>query len=131
MAGYFGWQLTSKKTWSSFKTPSLGRNFILIFVMAFFHYAASAGYAFGASRFDLGPVVVYAIFNTTCVVVAVVSGIVTREWLSASDRAKKTLYTGLVCMVLGVLILTISKFPNKSKTTPDATATTTMERTEL
>ncbi len=111
MAGYFAWQLTSKKAWGSFKTPRFGMNFILIFIMAFFHYAASAGYAFGASRFDLGPVVVYAIFNTTCVLVAVLSGVITGEWKSASSKARKILYTGLTCMVLGVLILTISKLP--------------------
>lgn len=128
MAGYFGWQLTAKKAWGSFKTPSLGRNFVLIFIMAFFHYAASAGYAFGASRFDLGPVLVYAIFNTTCVVVAVVSGIVTKEWVTASDRAKKALYTGLACMVIGVLILTVSKLGGEPDAAPDETATsTTME----
>lgn len=113
MAGYFGWQLTAKKAWGSFKTPSFGRNFVLIFIMAFFHYAASAAYAYGQSRFELGPVVVYAIFNTTCVVVAVVSGIVTREWVDASSRAKKTLYAGLVCMVLGVGILTVSQYLKK------------------
>ena len=112
MAGYFAWQLSSKKAWGSFKTPSLGLNFVLIFIMAFFHYAASAGYAFGASRFDLGPVVVYAIFNTTCVVVAVVSGIVTKEWINASGKARKSLYTGLACMVLGVMMLTASKLPS-------------------
>lgn len=113
MAGYFGWQLTAKKAWGSFKTPSLGRNFALIFIMAFFHYAASAAYAYGQSRFELGPVVVYAIFNTTCVVVAVVSGIVTKEWVGASSRARKTLYTGLACMVLGVAILTVSQYLKK------------------
>jgi len=113
MAGYFGWQLTSKKTWGSFKTPSFGRNFLLIFVMAFFHYAASAAYAYGQSRFELGPVVVYAIFNTTCVVVAVVSGIVTREWIRASSRARKSLYAGLACMVLGVGVLTVSQYLKK------------------
>jgi hypothetical protein len=113
MAGYFGWQLTAKKAWGSFKTPSFGRNFVLVFIMAFFHYAASAAYAYGQSRFELGPVVVYAIFNTTCVVVAVVSGIVTREWISASSRARKTLYAGLACMVLGVGILTVSQYLKK------------------
>ena len=113
MAGYFGWQLTSKKAWGSFKTPSFGRNFVLIFIMAFFHYAASAAYAFGQSRFELGPVVVYAIFNTTCVVVAVVGGIVTREWVNASSQARKTLYAGLACMVLGVGVLTLSQYLKK------------------
>ncbi len=110
MAGYFGWQLTAKKAWGSFKTPSFGRNFVLIFIMAFFHYAASAAYAYGQSRFELGPVVVYAIFNTTCVVVAVISGIVTKEWVNASSQARRTLYAGLACMVLGVGILTVSQY---------------------
>ena len=99
---------------------------MLLFIMAFFHYAASAAYAFGASRFDLGPVVVYAIFNTTCVVVAVVSGIVTKEWVNASPRARKTLYTGLVCMVLGVLILTVSKLPSSKEAMPEETARVTL-----
>ena len=131
MAGSFGWQLTSKKAWGSFKTPSFGRNFALIFVMAFFHYAASAAYAYGASRFDLGPVVVYAIFNTTCVVVAVISGIVTNEWADASSRARKTLYTGLACMVLGVMILTVSKLPRSQDASPEAAQTTLMEEKEV
>ncbi len=109
MAGDFGFQLTRKKLWGSFKTPHFGVNFILIFIMAFFHYAASAAYAFGASRFELGPVVVYAIFNTTCVLVAVISGIVTKEWSEASSKAKGSLYTGLACMIIGVSILAVSK----------------------
>jgi len=110
MAGYFGWQISSKKVWGSFKTPSLLVNFILIFIMAFFHYAASVGYGYGAGLFELGPVVVYAIFNTTCLVVAVISGIVTKEWVQASPAAKKSLYAGLACMVIGVGILTASQY---------------------
>jgi len=131
MAGYFGWQLSSKKAWGSFKTPHFGKNFVLIFIMAFFHYTASAAYAYGASRFDLGPVVVYAIFNTTCVVVAVVSGIVTKEWINASDKAKKALYTGLACMVLGVMVLTASKLPSSQDTVPETTPATVTEEVEV
>lgn len=109
MAGYFGWQITAKGTWGSFKTPSFGANFMLIFIMAFFHYAASVAYGYGAGLFDLGPVVVYAIFNTTCVCVAVISGIVTNEWDQASTAAKKYLYLGLASMVIGVGVLTASQ----------------------
>lgn len=110
MAGYFGWQITAKKAWGSFKTPSFLMNFVLIFIMAFFHYAASVGYGYGAGLFELGPVVVYAIFNTTCVVVAVISGIVTKEWVNASPNAKKALYAGLASMVIGVGILAASQY---------------------
>lgn len=113
MTFYFFWQLSQKKAWGSFKTPSLVVNVILIAVMAFFHYAASAMYAFAANSLgDAGPVVVYAIFNTTCLVVAVVSGVMTGEWAKASGAAKKFLYTGLACMVGGVLVLTLSQALN-------------------
>ncbi|MFD2257585.1 L-rhamnose/proton symporter RhaT [Luteolibacter algae] len=115
MAGYFGWQITSKKAWGSFKTPAFGLNFVLIFVMAVFHYAASVGYGYGAGLFELGPVVVYAIFNTTCVVVAVISGIYTKEWINASSKARNSLYTGLSAMVLGVVILAGSQYLSTKK----------------
>ncbi len=68
-------------------------------------------YAFAANTLgDNGPIVVYAIFNTTCLVIAVVSGILTCEWAKASDGAKGFLYKGLACMVIGVLVLTGSQY---------------------
>ena len=106
MTAYFLFQLSKKKAWGKFRTPKFGKNFVLIFMMAFFHYAASAMYAFAADSLGAnGPVVVYAIFNTTCLVVAVISGILTGEWKQASPAARRFLYTGLACMVVGVLVL--------------------------
>ena len=111
MTLYFAWQLTQKKAWGSFSTSALILNVILIAIMAFFHYAASAMYAFAANALGAnGPIVVYAIFNTTCLVIAVVSGILTGEWAKASQGAKGLLYKGLACMVIGVLVLTGSQY---------------------
>lgn len=113
MTLYFLFQLSQKKAWGKFKTPAFGKNFILILVMAIFHYAASAMYAFAADALgDNGPVVVYAIFNTTCLIVAVLSGILTGEWTNASPRAKKFLYTGMACMVIGVLVIAVGQSLN-------------------
>ncbi len=110
MTGYFGWQLTQKKAWGSFKTPSFGSNFVLIFVMAFFHYAASAIFAYAASMLgEGGDAIGYAIFNTACVVTAIISGLVIGEWKQASGKAKVLLYGSLFCMVGGVLVLAYSK----------------------
>ena len=108
MAGYFAWQLSQKKAWGSFKTANFGKNFVLIFIMAFFHYAASAVFAYAAFKLGaVGNTVGYAIFNTACVVTAIVSGIVTGEWKLASAKAKNLLYTGLGCMVVGILIISV------------------------
>ncbi|MEM6803462.1 MAG: L-rhamnose/proton symporter RhaT [Bacteroidota bacterium] len=98
IAAYFSWELSKNKSWSKFKTPNFPKNLGLILIMAVFHYAA----------FKLGSVgntVGYAIFNTTCVATAVVSGIVTREWVKASKLARTYLYIGLACMIIGVLII--------------------------
>ena len=106
MAGYFAWQLTSKRAWGAFPTPAFGRNFGLILIMAVFHYAASAVFAYAAFLLGaVGNTVGYAIFNTSCVVTAIVSGLVVGEWKQASAPARRLLYTGLACMVAGILVI--------------------------
>lgn len=106
MAFYFGYQLTKNNSWKYFKTPNFSRNFWLIFIMAVFHYAASALFAYAAFKLgEIGNTVGYAIFNTSCVVTAIVSGIVTGEWDNASSKAKKYLYLSLACMVVGIIII--------------------------
>ncbi|MRI00089.1 rhamnose/proton symporter RhaT [Kriegella sp. EG-1] len=106
MTAYFLWQLNAKKAWGDFKTSSFGKNFLLILIMAIFHYAASALFAFAASKLGAaGNTVGYAIFNTASVATAIVSGIATAEWLQASPKARKYLYTGLACMIVGIVII--------------------------
>ena len=108
MIAYFAWQLNQKKAWSDFKTPAFTKNLGLILIMAVFHYAASALFAFAAYKLgSVGNTVGYAIFNTTCVATAVVSGIVTKEWVNASSKARTFLYAGLGCMVIGVVIIAV------------------------
>ena len=106
MAAYFAWQLTQKKAWAAFKTPHFAKNFNFISIMALFHYAASGVFAFAAFKLgDMGNTVGYAIFNTSCVVVAIISGLITKEWAQASSKARAWLYTGLACMVGGIVIV--------------------------
>ena len=65
---------------------------------------------FAYAAFKLGEVgntVGYAIFNTACVVTAIVSGLLTKEWVTASPKARKFLYIGLACMVIGIIVISI------------------------
>lgn len=108
MAAYFAYQLSQKKEWGKFKTPHFSTNFVLILIMAVFHYAASALFAFAAFKLgDLGNTIGYAIFNTACVATAIISGLVTKEWINASAKARGYLYFGLACMVVGIVIVAI------------------------
>jgi len=105
---YFTWQLTQKRAWGAFRTQYFGRNLLLIVAMAFCQYAASALFAYAAFKLgNFGNTVGYAIYNSTSVLVAVISGIVTNEWVHASPKARRQLYAGLSSMILGVLIITL------------------------
>ncbi|GAA4820764.1 L-rhamnose/proton symporter RhaT [Algivirga pacifica] len=106
IALYFGWQLSAKGLWSKFQTPSFGRNTLLTSIMGIFNFAASATFAYAAYRLgNTGGTVGYAIFNTVSVAVAIVSGLVTKEWVSASTKAKGSLYFGLASMIVGIVIV--------------------------
>ena len=103
---YFIYQLSKKRLWSKFKTPHLFRNIGLTSAMATLNFAASATFAYAAFQLgQVGNTVGYAIFNTVCVVVAILSGIFAGEWSNATKRATQFLYLGLMAMVVGVLII--------------------------
>jgi L-rhamnose-H+ transport protein len=108
IAVYFLQQLTAKKLWSKFKTPHFGKNLGLCTIMGVLNFFASALYAYAAFKLGkVGNTVGYAIFNTACVVTAIVSGLLTKEWVTASPKARKFLYLSLACMVIGIIVISI------------------------
>jgi L-rhamnose-H+ transport protein len=110
---YFIYQLTSKKLWKRFKTTHILNNTTMVTAMAILNFTASASFAYAAFLLgQSGNTVGYAIFNTVCVAVAILSGIFMGEWSSASNRAKRFLYFGLVAMIIGVIIIAIGNGMN-------------------
>ncbi|GAB1856524.1 L-rhamnose/proton symporter RhaT [Flavobacteriaceae bacterium MHTCC 0001] len=111
IAIYFIQQLSAKKLWGKFKTPHLGKNVVLTTIMGVFNFAASVVFAYAGFKLgkELGGTIGYAIFNTACVVTAIVSGLITKEWVKASSKAKNFLYIGLSCMVIGIIVIAYSK----------------------
>lgn len=105
---YFIYQLSQKGLWSKFKTSNIVNNIGMTTTMAVLNFAASAAFAFAAFQLgQAGNTVGYAIFNTVCVAVAIISGLVTGEWKNASGKATRFLYTGLAAMVIGVIIIAL------------------------
>lgn len=105
---YFITQLSGKKLWSKFSSGSFGGNIGLTTIMAVLNFAASALFAFAAFKLgSAGNTVGYAIFNTICVAVAIVSGLVTGEWSNASSKAKNSLFIGLAAMITGVIVIAV------------------------
>lgn len=103
---YFIYHLSKKGFWKNFSTSYFVNNLGLTTIMGVLNFAASAAFAYAAFQLgQAGNTVGYAIFNTICVAVAIVSGLVTGEWGSASSKAKRFLFIGLGAMIIGVLII--------------------------
>ncbi|MEM0991414.1 MAG: L-rhamnose/proton symporter RhaT [Bacteroidota bacterium] len=103
---YFLYQLSTKKLWGNFKTTHMGKNLSMTTIMAFLNFAASVAFAYAAFQLgQAGNTVGYAIFNTTSIAIAILSGLVTGEWTNASTKAKGYLYFGLAAMIAGVTII--------------------------
>ncbi len=102
---YFIVKLCRNNTWGNFKN-SLGRNITMAFIMAFFNFAASAAFAYAAfSLGGAGNTIGYAIYNTASVLLAVVGGILTKEWVGAPKKSRTMLYVALSCMIVGVVLI--------------------------
>lgn len=105
---YFIYHLSEKKLWSNFKSPALGKNIGLTSIMAILNFAASASFAYAAFKLGkTGNTVGYAIFNTVSIMLAILSGIFTKEWTQAPAKAKQFLYLGLTAMIIGVIIIAV------------------------
>ncbi|MEM9986147.1 MAG: L-rhamnose/proton symporter RhaT [Bacteroidota bacterium] len=105
---YFIYQLTTKKLWGKFRSQFFGRNLGLASTMAVLNFTASAAFAYAAFVLgQAGNTVGYAIFNTISVAVAIVSGLLTREWADAPAKSRNSLFLGLACMVIGVVIIAV------------------------
>ncbi|MBW1296222.1 L-rhamnose/proton symporter RhaT [Aquimarina litoralis] len=103
---YFIYQLSAKNLWSKFSSPHTPKNLFYTFIMALLNFAASGTFAFAAYKLgSSGNTVGYAIFNTVCVAVAIITGILTGEWSSTSSKPRKILYLGLTAMILGVIVI--------------------------
>ncbi len=105
---YFIYQLSVKELWGKFSSSHTGKNLISTIVMALLNFAASGTFAFAAYKLgSLGNTVGYAIFNTSCVAVAIITGILTGEWSKTSAKPKTFLYLGLASMIIGVVVIAV------------------------
>ena len=105
---YFIFTLNKKKLWGNFGTSHIGRNTGLTTAMAILNFGASAAFAYAAFQLgQAGNTVGYAIFNTISVAIAIVSGLMTKEWADADPKAKTWLYMGLGCMIVGVVVIAV------------------------
>lgn len=103
---YFLVMLTKNKSWGNFSGVALGNNTTMATIMALLNFAASVSFAYAAfSLGSAGGTVGYAIYNTSSVLLAVVGGILTKEWVGAPKKSQNLLYVALLSMIIGVVLI--------------------------
>lgn len=103
---YFIYQLTKNKSWGSFKSAYMTRNVVLAFIMAFLNYSASVTFAYAAFTLgNMGNTVGYAIYNTVSVLLAVIGGLIAKEWKGVTKMTNFMLYLALSAMIIGVILI--------------------------
>lgn len=104
--GYFIFQLSKNKSWGNFSAKGSLKNCSLLLIMALVYCASLIIYGLGAYKLgELGTSVGFAIFQSGCIMVANLLGIITGEWKNAGKQSRSWLFSGLVIMCVGIVII--------------------------
>ena len=108
---YFVYQLSKSKSWNKFASIASTKNIVLIAIMAIIYVASLIIYGLGA--YNLGPLgtsVGFAVFQTGCIMVANLLGVFSGEWANAGGKSKRFLYSGLLAMTGGIVVIAYGNF---------------------
>lgn len=108
---YFVYQLSKSKSWNKFASIASTKNIVLIAIMAIIYVASLIIYGLGA--YNLGPLgtsVGFAVFQTGCIMVANLLGVFSGEWTNAGGKSKRFLYSGLLAMTGGIVVIAYGNF---------------------
>ena len=108
---YFVYQLSKGKSWNKFASIASTKNILLIAIMAIVYVASLIIYGLGA--YNLGPLgtsVGFAVFQTGCIMVANLLGVFSGEWTNAGGKSKSFLYSGLLAMTGGIVVIAYGNF---------------------
>jgi len=101
-----GSTLVKKGTWRKYVSPGTARDFVLAILLGLGNFLAQIPYGMGAYFLgELGTSVGWAINIALSLLVANLFGFVTGEWKSAPKSSIRTLYVGLLVLIVAMVIL--------------------------
>ena len=93
-------------TWSNFKSPGLGRNLSLTFLMGILQFGVIFLYGVGAYFLgDLGTSLGYALFMSISIIIANLLGFISGEWKGASQKSVNWIIVAMVVLIVGNCLL--------------------------
>jgi L-rhamnose-H+ transport protein len=108
-AGYSVYLLTKNRTWDRFQLAGVVSHWLLATLMGFLLFGGYVLYGIGIANLGpLGPSAGWSLFLSMFVITANIAGILTGEWRGAGTRARRTMFSGSLILVVAVVILGIA-----------------------
>jgi L-rhamnose-H+ transport protein len=103
---FCGGRMLKTGSWRNFAGAGAARDAALSFGMGAFHFTSQIAYGAGAYYVGrLGTTVGFAVMISTSIILANLFGFFTGEWKTAIRSSIRTLYLGLIMLIIAVLIL--------------------------
>lgn len=94
------------KSFHNYVAKGTGKYYLFAIVMGLFWYGSLVFYSKAAQIIgSLGPIVGWPLFMVMIILVSSFWGWRSGEWSGSSSKVKKTLWTGLACLILAVIVL--------------------------
>jgi len=105
---WFGSVQIKKGTWRKNLDPGAAHDLLMSLSMGAIWFVATIPYGMGAHFLGrLGTSVGWAVTNAVALITANVLGVLTREWISATQEARRTLYAGLALLIGAIALLAV------------------------
>jgi L-rhamnose-H+ transport protein len=103
---FCGGRMLRTGSWRNYAGAGAGRDAALSFAMGAFHFTSQIAYGAGAYYVGrLGTSVGFAVMISASIILANLFGFFTGEWKTAVTSSIRTLYLGLIMLIIAVLIL--------------------------
>jgi hypothetical protein len=103
---FCGARMLKTGSWRNYAGAGAGRDAALSFAMGAFHFISQIAYGAGAYYVGrLGTTVGFAVMISSSIILANLFGFFTGEWKTAVRSSVRTLYMGLIMLIIAVLIL--------------------------
>lgn len=104
-------KLSRTGSWKNYAGKNSLKNISLLLIMALVYCASLIIYGLGAYKLgELGTSVGFAIFQSGCILVANIAGLFTGEWKNAGAKSKKWMYSGLLVMAAGIVVVAFGNY---------------------
>jgi len=109
-AGYCIYLVTKNKSWGKYVQSGTGSHWVSGFLMGLFFMAGITLHGLGTAKIGaLGTSIGWALFQGPTIIIANLSGLFTGEWKGTGSKAVRTMLSGVIAILIGIVVIATGK----------------------